>query len=319
MLEELGIDFHEFSEFLVLQILFKSDEDDDEDGDDDVQSKVKEREELYDMLTDDRMMDLFKIFDKDGSRILPFSEVATGLYQVTLQMDPAVRNTMGLLLMMDKDEQRTLNYEQFGRLIMAIAAAAESTFEEIYEDLMVSLTRADAADPNTLRELLVNEEMYKEVAKDAAKRSGKNEEAIDALSYGRLQKLFDLWDVDGDGDITLTELHGGLKKFQEASGIKADAKKEAMALLGFDEDGDLQLGRLEFAKAMIYYAKAYKVALHDLVDFMCVATLLGEKNTNFQEAYGKAIIGMDKAPVLKPANLTFAEEDFSEFSDDDFA
>lgn len=320
MLKELGIDFHEFSEFLVLQILFKDEKDDiiDENDEKSVVSKVKEREELFDMLTDQRMMELFTVFDRDGSRKLPFSEVATGLYQVTLDMAPSVRNTMGLLLMMDKDDQRTLNYEQFGRLIMAIAAAANSTFDDLYDDLMVSLTRQDAVNPDTLRELLVSEDLYK-IAQDLSKASGKEEGKIDALSYGRLQRLFDLWDVDASGDITLQELQTGLKKFQDAAGIEADAKKEAEALLGFDEDGDMQLGRVEFAKAMVHYAKAYKVELQDLIDFMCVATSLGDDTACFQDAYGKALAGMKDVPVLKPSNLTFGDEDFSEFSEDDFS
>ena len=314
MLKELGIDFHEFSEFLVLQILFKDEKNEEEKEDEkSVHSKVKEREELFDMLTDARMVELFEVFDRTGSRTLPFGEVAERLYTVTLDMDASVQKTMGLLLMMEEKELRTLNYEQFGRLIMAIVAAAQESFENVFEDLMISLTRQDTIDPRTRRNLMVSKESYRIV-----QELQKDDKNIQALSYERLQKLFDLWDADGSGDITLQELQTGLKKFQDASGIKADAKKEAEALLGFDEDGDNELGRVEFAKAMTHYAQAYKVDLQDLIDFMCVATSLGDNTALFQEAYGKVLSGIKDVPVLKPSNLTFADDDFSDFSDDDF-
>jgi Ca2+-binding EF-hand superfamily protein len=292
MLKELEIDFHEFSEFLVLQILFKDANQESSSGSNtevDVQSKVKDQAELHDMLLDKRMMELFKLFDKDGSRKLPFWEVATGLYPATLEMEESVRVTMSLLLMMDKEDKRTLNYEQFGRLVMAIVAAADTTFENISDDLMIALTRNDLISAKALRDLLVDKES-KRIAKEMDKERKKDEGKINALQYARLQKLFDLWDIDGDGDITPAELQMGLKKFQDAAGINADAKKEAMALsLGFDVDGDQQLGRREFARAMVHYAKVYKVDLHELIDFMGVATSLGENTQGFQAAYGKAL------------------------------
>jgi Ca2+-binding EF-hand superfamily protein len=319
MLKTLGIDFHEFSEFLVMQILFKDANPEPSSGSDtevvDVQSKVKDRDELHDMLSDKRMMELFKLFSQNGSRTLPFWEVATGLYPVTLEMEESVRVTMSLLLMMDKDDIRTLNYEQFGRLIMAIVAAAGTTFENISDDLMIALTRNDTISAEALRDLLVDKES-KKIAKEMDKERKKDEGKINALQYARLQKLFDLWDIDGDGDITPAELFVGLKKFQDASGINADAGKEAMALSsGFDSDGDRQLGRREFARALVHYAKLYKVDLHELIDFMGVATSLGQNTEGFLAAYGKAL-KIKQVPAVLPIMDVF--EDLSEFEDTDF-
>jgi hypothetical protein len=66
-------------------------------------------------------------------------------------------------------------------------------------------------------------------------------ELVGPLAYARLQKLFDLWDIDGDGDLTIDELNAGLSKFQQAAGIKEDSKKEAFSLLSFDKDFDQQV------------------------------------------------------------------------------
>jgi hypothetical protein len=125
---------------------------------------------------------------------------------------------------------------------------------------------------------------------------------MDPLTFGRLSKLFQLWDTDGDGSLTLKELTYGLRRFQSVSGIDEcrDAKKDAKLLFGFDEDKNNTLDTKEFACAIVYYAKAHdNVAIHDLIDFMCVTSLMGKENSKkFQEAYGRAL-GKDVVPKLK--------------------
>lgn len=305
MCKDQEIDLKDFSEYLVLQILFKDSvagtggaaSSDDETS---VLTKEQEKDELIDMLTDKRLIDIFKIFDKDGSRKLPFSQVATGLYKVTLDMDESVQTTMRLLLMMEKKDRRSVNFEQFGRLVMSIVAASNTTFDDMSDDLMISLTRNDALEPAKLKELIVSDELIR-IAGQMEDERKKDEAPIDALSYGRLQRLFDIWDVNGDGTMTPAELHAGLRKFQSASHLNGNAKKETAALLGFDADGTHCLGRREFAKAMVHYAKSYGVDLHVLIDFMAVATVLGEKTGSFQSAYGKAL-NVTSVPDLKSSS-----------------
>jgi Ca2+-binding EF-hand superfamily protein len=97
---------------------------------------MKEREEFKYVLAHTRMEELFILFDKDGSGELTFKEVAIGLYQITRNVEESTKAAMDLLLMMDKNDTRTLNYEQFCRLILAIVATANSTFEELADDLV---------------------------------------------------------------------------------------------------------------------------------------------------------------------------------------
>jgi Ca2+-binding EF-hand superfamily protein len=140
MLKELTVSLGEFSEFLVMQIIFAesadTQSDDEEHAITDIDKEVKAREELFDMLSHERMEELFHLFDKDGSGELTFKEVAIGLYQITRNVEESTRTAMNLLLMMDKNDSRTLHYDQFGRLIMAIVATANSTFEEVADDLV---------------------------------------------------------------------------------------------------------------------------------------------------------------------------------------
>lgn len=48
------------------------------------------------------------------------------------------------------------------------------------------------------------------------------------------------------------------------------------ALMAQDTDGDQALDREEFAAAMVNYADAMNTDLHQLIDFMCVVTALGD-------------------------------------------
>lgn len=299
-------------EFLVLQLLFTEDEEAEDPGlsKEQVAEEVKRHEELMDMLQDPRLIELFKLFDKDGNRELEFQEVAMGLYQMSLDMDESARTTMEVLLMMDNKqvgETRTLNYEQFGRLILAVVASAGTSFDEIADDLTLAMSRPANLNEDDMAKLMVADAFYEAATELQAEQAAQAHE-MNALTYGRLQKLFDLWDVDGSGDLSFEELSTGLREFQSAAGIPDDAEKHAELLLQFDVDGDQELGRKEFSRAMLAYADYYKVDLHELIDFMCVTTVLGEEKTRgYQNAFRQSLIGKGN-PEVKPCNLQYYED-----------
>lgn len=138
MIKELNVSFGEFAEFLVFQIN-SCDDSADAASNEREEKEMKEREEFKYVLAHTRMEELFILFDKDGSGELTFKEVAIGLYQITRNVEESTKAAMDLLLMMDKNDTRTLNYEQFCRLILAIVATANSTFEELADDLVSQL------------------------------------------------------------------------------------------------------------------------------------------------------------------------------------
>jgi Ca2+-binding EF-hand superfamily protein len=283
MVSELQATMDEFCEFLVYQILFSGNDEDAEDENVDVnqlKEEVKERGQLLDALSDPRMMSLFVLFDRDGDSAVSFKEVACGLYHLTKSMEESAKATTGLLLMMDKDDKRVLVYEQFAKLILAIAAAAHTTFDEVADDLTLAMTAegADELDPEVLRALTIADEEYTQ-ARDAEKAEKEQRKVLDALSYGRTLRLFDLWDANGDGTIDFDELFVGLRRYQAAANSDADEREVeeiCKALMEQDVDGDQSLDREEFAAAMVNYADAMNTDLHQLIDFMCVVTALGD-------------------------------------------
>lgn len=311
MLKELGLVFNEFSEFLVLQLLFseadQAENMPDAPSKEEINEMVKAQELLLDMLQDPRLVELFKLFDKDGDRELSVAELTLGLYPMMPNLDKAARVTMEALLTMDKEDSRELNFGQFGRLMLAVVAAANTTFDEVADDLALFLVQDRKISERAKARLMIEDEHYKAVRSLHKKFGEKVSPNLDALAYGRLQKLFDLWDENGDGDISFEELTQGLQLFQKAVGTD-DAEGHAEALLGFDTDGDQALGRNEFAMAMAHYAKIFGVNLHELIDFMCVTTALGDERTKgYQVAFRQSVMG-DGNVEVKPVCMEYYEE-----------
>jgi len=115
-------------------------------------------------------------------------------------------------------------------------------------------------------------------SRDRENASRAQAKIMDALSYHRTTKLFDLWDANGDGYINFEELFAGLQRYSIAaakqSNVAVDAEQVARKLMALDADGDRRLDKEEFATAMVTYADAMKTELHQLIDFMCVVTAL---------------------------------------------
>lgn len=283
---ELDATVDEFCEFLVYQILFSDINGDDDDDEEDInidelKHEVKERGQLLSALHDPRMESLFVLFDKNGDGFVSFKEVALGLYHLTKDMQESAKATTELLLMMDKDDKRLLPFEQFAKLVLAISAAAGASFEDVANDLTLAMSSPDANkfDRETMKVLTMAERDYRK-AREREHASKNQRKIMDALSYHRTTKLFDLWDANGDGHINFEELFAGLQRYQIAaakqSNVKINAEKVAQKLMALDTDGDHMLDKEEFATAMVTYADAMQTELHQLIDFMCVVTALDE-------------------------------------------
>lgn len=222
------------------------------------------------ILNDPRMMKLFVEFDKDKDSTVDFKEVAVGLYQLLGDIDEAQRNAAGLLLMMDESatstNKRTLTYEKFAKLIVSMAGVSGIPFDKLIDELKEAMNKP--VSDSALQEILVTHEgLHEAQVKLAAERERKK--TLDALSYSRTSKLFDLWDTDQSGALSFQELLTGLRKYQRAlvsghvsgdfaqhlAGVMADVERDALLVMGHDKDSNQELDKEEFANAMANYAE----------------------------------------------------------------
>jgi Ca2+-binding EF-hand superfamily protein len=274
MVKDLNTTFDEFCEFLVYQILFSDDTADGEDVDiSELNQEVKQRGQLLDSLSDPRMRSLFVLFDREGNNYVSFKEVACGLYHLTNSMEESAKATTNLLLMLDKDDSRRLDYPKFAKLILAIAATSNASFDEVADDLTLALTSSEGdIDSNALRILTIADEAYTQ-AREKEKSLKKEIKNLDPFSYQRVLRLFDIWDADGSGTLDFDELFDGLRRYQAASNnghSKESVEAGVKMLMAGDVDGDQQLDREEFAVSIMKYAEAVGTDLHELIDFICV-------------------------------------------------
>lgn len=225
--------------------------------------------------------------DMNGDGWVDFKEAAVGLFRLTADMEQSAKASVELLLMLDKDDKRKLDYEQFARLILNIVAAGDVTFAEVADFLTLAMCKPAVVNEEELAQLIVADEMY-QLASDIVEAEKEAVEVTDALQYGRINRLFDLWDLNGDGVIDYEELLLGMRKYQEAMDIEESVQRAALVMLAFDDEGNQKLSREDFALCLIKYAKALESDLHELVDFMCVTSVLKD-NDEFEQAYIKAI------------------------------
>lgn len=262
LVEEMKTTISAFSEFVVYQVKCGSIVD--------TVSPESEPPKPSSILNDNRMRKLFVMFDEDGGSTVDFKEVAVGLYKLTHNLEDSAKNAAALLLMMDNNDERELTYETFAKLILSVAATSNMTFDEFADQLTLALADETELSEQVMNEILVIEENLERI-QDAQAEKVERKKTLDALSYSKTQKLFELLDVNGDGSIDFQEIYAGLRKYHKASENSSnDVEGDALMIIGHDKDSDQSLDKEEFAYAMANYAEAIKSPLHDLIDFMCV-------------------------------------------------
>jgi Ca2+-binding EF-hand superfamily protein len=289
----LDASLSDFAEFIVYQVLFVhgvAEVAADDAGMSEAADVVAEAAPKS-ILNDPRMKALFVLFDKDADATVDFKEVAIGLYPLTNSMEASAKQAAGLLLMMDKNDQRVMSYDQFAKLIMGVAAAMKMSFDELADQLTLALTNGSDVSEAVMAEIFVEEKAYEAALEKKQQESAKK--TLDALSYSRTQKLFTMWDANGDGDIDFQELLSGLRKYQKSvaggtgSASIQEVERDALMIMGHDKDSNQTLDTEEFAWAMANYAEAIKTDLHELIDFMCVVSSQ-EDTTAYETFYTQA-------------------------------
>lgn len=301
MAEIMGTDFHEISELIVLQVLFSPTANtfEEEVAGHVVQETgamdeaIKETKELNEAMLDERMMALFKLFDLNNDGQVEFKEIAIGLNKMTMDMDASAKSALSALLLFDRDDKRTLDYEEFTMLILNLVAAGgkDVSFDDVADAMTLAACMPAVMTEEDLAELIVVDELYNGL-KELQEAEDEIAQAVDILQYGRMKRLFALWDLNHDGKIDGAELLIGLRKFSVAKDLESTMEAAMATVINFDTDSDAKLDETEFAVALVKIAKAIEVDLHDLVDFLVVVSALRDADTaeeKFIQSHSKSI------------------------------
>jgi Ca2+-binding EF-hand superfamily protein len=293
LVESMHTTVNDFSEFVVYQVKFGGDGAPAPAAAASVLSSKKRN-----ILNDPRMMALFVMFDKDADSTVDFKEVAIGLYKLSNNMKDSAKNAAALLLMMDRNDERVLTYETFAKLIVSVAATSDLTFDELADQLTLALTDKSELSEELMNEIIMVEENLEKMQQAQAEETQRRK-TMDALSYSKTLKLFELWDADGDGSIDFQEVLRGIRKYLKASNLSStEAEKDALMIMGHDNDSNQALDKEEFAHAMSNYSESIQKPLHEVIDFMVV---VGSKETNKVEEFETNYSNMSAIAYNKPA------------------
>jgi len=245
---------------------------------------------------DERMIMLFLLFDTNGANEVEFKKVAVGLSEMTGDMDEGTKTAWGALLVYADENERSMTYPEFARLLMNVAAAANMDFDFVADALTVSVCCPKDKDIELAS--IFQEDHLSRAVQDSEYAFDGHTDGIDAFQYGRLQRLFDLWDLNHDGNLDVSELVLGLRKFQDAKNLAITVDESISAMLAFDSDKNGQLDRGEFAHFLAKFAKTAHTALDELIDFMVVQSALRD-NDEAEKAYVKALGEKAQAKLVR--------------------
>ena len=247
---------------------------------------------------DERMIMLFLLFDTEGANEVDFKRVAVSLSEMTGDMDENTKTAWSTLLMYAEEHERHLTYPEFARLLMNVAAAANMEFDHIADALTVATTRRKEKGTE-LSSIFQEDHLSRAVNSsnqgDTAENGG---DGLSDLQHGRLNRLFDLWDLDHNQRLDVSELVLGLRKFQDAKNLATTVEESISTMLAFDANKDGELDREEFALFLSRFAKAAHTELDELIDFMVVQSALKD-NDEAEKAYVKTLGEKAQAQLMK--------------------
>lgn len=199
LLGALDCTFQEVSELLVMQVLNSNsftNPIEEVIGDlikEPLDEAVMVTEVFRSALADERMVALFNMFDLNGDGVVEFKECALGLYKMMDDMEESSRIASAALLMFDDNENKTLEYVEFVKLVLDIISTVgeDVTYDEMLDEMLKAASEPAVMTEEDLAMLVVADEMQKALT-ELAEAAGEIAEIVDVVQYGRMQRLFDL-------------------------------------------------------------------------------------------------------------------------------
>jgi len=247
-----------------------------------------------------RLLVMFQMFDYHQEGVIRFSDVSGHLSKYIEQCTDIPKDTEQIMqgLLINESAHRTLNFPQFMYLMVNVQTCSNNTinFFTLADDVTLSVCRElIGSDGNASRgDRLLSSMMEATDLNDGVvfSETGK----IDTVTKQRLDRLFNLWDLDGNRFVDLKELILGLRKFHEAKDLDTTVEDSIAALMKADKNNDNQLDHDEFASLLFRWAYKMNVDLHELIDFMVVRSALKDNDAE-EKQYVQTV------RTLKPDNV----------------
>ena len=227
-------------------------------------TEVNNPDHLHEAISEVRLLLLFDIFQADASGTIEFKEVMKHLLRHTSVMDNLQTE---VLHMLHRDSERRLEYSHFADLMFNVATAyPEINVTDLCDSMTLSIIRVN----HDFQGLFLNAGVFEEAKNMKLEVIA----STDTVLQGRLDRLFQLWDLDGNNYLDTEEFVLGMLKFQQSHNVPVTLSESVDAVSAFDQDGDNRLDRKEFGDLLRKFSVACEVVLDELIDFMVIQSAL---------------------------------------------
>ena len=262
-----------------------------------VGNRQASQEDFHRAVEEARMMLVFDVLDHYQEGRVPFRDIVKHVFRFSDERKME-RSQRDILLMVEQDDNCCMEYEDFSEFLqnVRLSCTTTTTIHEICNAMTISVCKQDVTEDD-MQHLFVNGQSFEELsivtsstvdaelllefpwieAENLAKRATSNAE------FGKLNRLFDLWDADHDGYLDLHEISMGMRKFQKTKSLDATVEDSVRALTACDQDHDNRLDRAEFAILLTKLARVCSLDVRRLVDFMVVQSALQDNDTQDEE------------------------------------
>jgi len=203
--------------------------------------------EGLEVLNDEEKMELlFHILDKNRDGSLSVVELADGLRKIRgdVGFEESIQLAMDRVAYFDTDGDAKLQYEEFKVYVTKLSESLGTTFHEVAEMLILSVTfnvEDGNDDVDNLLATIVDE--------DITLALQQTEILTKVMNDDRMKVLFHLFDLDNDGSVDYMEVVLGLYKITHQ--LDDAATTAFVALLTFDEEGNAKLDYEEFTRFIL--------------------------------------------------------------------
>eukprot|EP00545_Synedropsis_sp_CCMP1620_P007632 CAMPEP_0119017918 /NCGR_PEP_ID=MMETSP1176-20130426/18033_1 /TAXON_ID=265551 /ORGANISM="Synedropsis recta cf, Strain CCMP1620" /LENGTH=423 /DNA_ID=CAMNT_0006971775 /DNA_START=99 /DNA_END=1370 /DNA_ORIENTATION=- len=278
----MNCSFYQLCLILVLKLAFK------ETGQDALQAAVMtaEREISRELLDEVRMFFAFDMMDYNQRGVVSYNDVVKHLQELNNDLEP---------IRLEEHMTDTMSYPEFDDFICKHVASPTRDVDEI----MNTMTLAACRFPDEVKKLFINSVSYA----DALNANDEVADDDDTLQYGKMDRLYDLLDLDHDGLLDTSELALLLRKFQESKDVDITFAESTHAMFAADTNGDNRLDKKEFAVLILKFAAASGSNAHRLVDLLLMQTVMKD-NSEEDEKYLAELKANNKAKSVRRNSIT---------------
>jgi Ca2+-binding EF-hand superfamily protein len=247
-----------------------------------------------------RMLIVYHALDYNQSGRVQFADFVKHVSRFTTHsLNPTERN---ILLMVEQEDERQLKFGEFTEVVGNILSAATYPmhFHELANAMSMSICRQDVTNDD-IQDLFLKLDQFEDAL---TQRIESPKDLKELLSFGKLNRLFDLLDLSKDGYLDFSEVALFIRRSQNKNvAIETTVQETLDSILAVDQNQDKKLDRRDFADLIMRLAHAKGADIHRLVDYLVIQNIMREDVAEDKEYINTYLEQMKKAlsiPKGKP-------------------